>query len=94
MTKKTKAFIHIDDYGYTKSYAVVKIMNCINNGSVNSVSIMIDSEFEAIEKIKQQGSVLIKLHLNLTSLSEVRNISNHENYQALRFLDYFLLAKI
>jgi len=92
MTKKTKAFIHIDDYGYTKSMSV-KIMNCINNGSVNSVSIMIDTESEVIEKIKQKGSVLIKLHLNLTSLSEVRNISNHEKLSSLTFFRLFFAGK-
>lgn len=92
MTKKSTAFIHIDDYGYTKSMSE-KIMNCIDNGSVNSVSIMIDTEPELIEKIKQQGSVLKKLHLNLTSLNEVRNISNHDKLSSLTFLRLFFAGK-
>ena len=91
--KKSTAFIHIDDYGYTKSMSE-KIMNCIDNGSVNSVSIMIDTEPELIEKIKQQGSVLKKLHLNLTSLNEVRNISNHDKLSSLTFLRLFFAGKI
>ena len=92
MTKKSTAFIHIDDYGYTKSMSE-KIMNCIDNGSVNSVSIMIDTESEMIEKIKQQDSVLKKLHLNLTSLSEVGNLSNHQKLSNLTFIRLFFAGK-
>ena len=92
MTKKSTAFIHVDDYGYTKSMSE-KILYCIENGSVNSVSIMIDTESEVIETIKQQDSVLKKLHLNLTSLSEVRNVSNHEKLTRLTFFRLFFASK-
>ena len=54
---------------------------------------MIDTESELIETIKQQDSVLKKLHLNLTSLSEVRNVSNHEKLSRLTFLRLFFASK-
>ena len=51
MNSENKIYIHADDYGYTKSMSS-KILDCVNDGKVNSISIMIDGNSEALTKIK------------------------------------------
>ena len=46
MNSENKIYIHADDYGYTKSMSS-KILDCVNDGKVNSISIMIDGNSEA-----------------------------------------------
>ena len=50
MNSENKIYIHADDYGYTKSMSS-KILDCVNDGKVNSISIMIDGNSEALTKI-------------------------------------------
>ena len=77
MNSENKIYIHADDYGYTKSMSS-KILDCVNDGKVNSISIMIDGNSEALTKIKGIKNTEIRLHLNLTSINSVGNQMHKE----------------
>ena len=43
MINNLTKFFHADDYGYSESISN-NILDCVDNGPINSVSIMINSE--------------------------------------------------
>lgn len=92
MNSENKIYIHADDYGYTKSMSS-KILDCVNNGKVNSISIMIDGHSEALTKIKGIKNTEIRLHLNLTSINSVGNQLHKEKLLKLSFLKLFFANK-
>ena len=92
MNSENKIYIHADDYGYTKSMSS-KILDCVNDGKVNSISIMIDGNSEALTKIKGIKNTEIRLHLNLTSINSVGNQMHKEKLLKLSFLKLFFANK-
>lgn len=81
-----KNFIHADDFGMNDSISK-SILDCIQNGSVNSVSVMVGGSNKYFNDLLKSG-VKIKLHLNLTSNPKIYNSKNQE---LIRNLDFFKL---
>ena len=84
-TLNTKMFIHADDYG--RSEIISKnIIQCIDSGSINSVSIMLGSNKEVYKEIKKYN-IKKKIHINLTDFDLNLDINN----QFLRDLTFMKL---
>ena len=83
---------HADDYGYSDNISK-DILNCYNDGIINSVSIMIDTSDELIAKLKESDIKNISLHLNLTSLASTNNSSDEKFLKSLTFTKLFFLKK-
>ena len=83
-------FIHADDFGMSHSVSKT-ILDCIQNGSINSVSVMMVQDRKYFNELKQSG-VKIKLHLNLTSyptyyFKESEKLPKDLNFFKLLFLN-------
>ena len=74
--------IHADDYGYSQNISK-DILFCIDNGLVNSVSVMIHADEKSLENLIEKKLLNISLHLNLTSLNLDQR---YENYHQLNNL--------
>ena len=77
MINNLTKFFHADDYGYSESISN-NILDCVDNGPINSVSIMINSEDYFLNRIKNYKNLNLTLHLNLTSLTNPGNNKNKE----------------
>ena len=83
--------IHADDYGYSENISQ-NILDCYKNGIVNSLSIMIDTSDELINKLINSNIENINLHLNLTSLASVSNKEDEEFLKGLTFTKLFFMS--
>ena len=62
----SKIYLHADDFGRSKEISK-NIMNCLTNGNLNSVSIIINhTSSQYHSKLKRMKNINKKLHLNLT----------------------------
>ncbi len=89
---KDKIFIHADDYGYSKNISQ-DILSCIDDGIVNSVSVMIHANIEDFENIKKRELKNISLHINLTSLNLSEQYVNYKILNNLSFSKLFFANK-
>ena len=71
-----KIYFHADDYGRSEEVSK-NILNCLINGNLNSVSIMINHDQKCHNKLKKLKNVNKRLHLNLTEISNTKNNSQH-----------------
>ncbi len=85
-------FIHADDYGYSENISK-DILSCIDDGIVNSVSIMVYGNQKHYEKIKNCNLKNLSLHLNLTSLNIGQENKNNEILNNLSFTKLFFANK-
>jgi len=85
-------FIHADDFGYSENISQ-DILSCINDGIVNSVSVMVYANKEYYEKIKNCNLKNISLHLNLTSLNLNEERKNNKILNNLSFTKLFFANK-
>lgn len=71
-----KVFLHADDFGLTRNITD-DILECIDAGVINSVSIMANGEaFEyGIAELMKRKHVHVSLHLNLTRGKPLSNLS-------------------
>ena len=74
MELKNTIYIHADDYGRSTAISK-KVIDCVDSGIVNSVSIMLGSKLEVYEEIKKY-KVKKKLHLNLTDFNVGEPVNN------------------
>ena len=88
---KNNYFIHADDFGMNDAVSK-SILNCIDNGSVNSVSVMFGGSEKYFKEIKNLN-IKIKLHLNLTSNPKVFLEPNKQFLTNLSFFDLLFLKK-
>ena len=78
-----KIYFHADDYGRSKEVSK-NILNCLINGNLNSVSIMINHDQKCHNKLKKLKNVNKRLHLNLTEISKTK--INDQYLKNLSFL--------
>ena len=78
-----KIYFHADDYGRSKEVSK-NILNCLINGNLNSVSIMINHDQKYHNKLKKLKNVNKRLHLNLTEISKTK--INDQYLKNLSFL--------
>jgi len=92
MVNNLTKFFHADDYGYSESISN-NILDCVDSGPINSVSIMINSEDYILNRIKNYKNLNLTLHLNLTSLTNPGNNKNKETLKNLTFSKIFFANK-
>ena len=85
-------FIHADDYGYSKNISK-DILSCIDEGIINSISVMVHGNKIYYEKIKNYNLKNISLHLNLTSLNLDEDYKNNKILNNLSFTKLFFANK-
>tara|TARA_B100000035_G_scaffold39302_1_gene29634 strand:+ start:28335 stop:29138 length:804 start_codon:yes stop_codon:yes gene_type:complete len=88
---KNNYFLHADDFGMNDAVSK-SILNCIDNGSVNSVSVMFGGSDKYFNQIKN-SKIKIKLHLNLTSNPKVYLEQNKQLFTNLSFFNLMFLKK-
>ena len=88
---KNNYFLHADDFGMNDAVSK-SILNCIDNGSVNSVSVMFGGSDKYFKELKNLN-IKIKLHLNLTSNPKVFLEPNKQFLTNLSFFDLMFLKK-
>ena len=89
---KNLIYIHADDYGYSQNISQ-DIMFCIDNGLVNSVSVMIHADEDTLNNLQKKELKNISLHLNLTSLNLGSEYDNQSKLNNLSFLKLFFAGK-
>ena len=92
MFMNNNIFIHADDYGYSENISR-DILSCIDDGIVNSVSVMVYGNQEYYQKIKNRNLKNISLHLNLTSLNLNEEHKNSKILNNLSFTKLFFANK-
>lgn len=81
-------YFHADDYGRSKLISD-KILYCIENGNVNSISVMMGFDNNSLIKIKKiKKKINLKLHINLTEKYALKNFENF-SFIKLLFLPFF-----
>jgi len=88
---KNNYFLHADDFGMNDAVSK-SILDCIDSGSVNSVSVMFGGSDRYFREIKN-FNIKIKLHLNLTSNPKVFSEPNKQFLTNLSFFDLMFLKK-
>ena len=83
-----KIYFHADDYGRSKEVSK-NILNCIINGNINSVSIMVNHEQKYHNKLKKFKNINKRLHINLTEIPKKSIKDYHLN--KLTFLKLLFL---
>ena len=89
--KQTQNFLHADDFGMNDSISKT-ILDSIQQGSLNSVSVMMGNSNKYFNDLKKSG-VKIKLHLNITSNPKIYNSKNSELMKNLDFFNVLFLNK-
>jgi predicted glycoside hydrolase/deacetylase ChbG (UPF0249 family) len=84
-------FIHADDFGMNDSISK-SILDCIQTGSINSVSVMLGGSTKYYQDLIKTG-IKIKLHLNLTSNPKIYNSSNKNLMDELTFFKLLYMKK-
>lgn len=84
--------IHADDYGYSQNISK-DILFCIDNGLVNSVSVMIHADEKSLDNLIEKKLLNISLHLNLTSLNLDQRYENYHQLNNLNFVKLFFAGK-
>ena len=86
-----KILFHADDYG--RSSAVSEnILKCLEQGCLNSVSVMVNHHQDSLDKLKDFKNVNIRLHLNLTEIPNTIS-KNAEFLSTLSFFKLLFLNK-
>ena len=81
-----KILFHADDFGRSSEISK-NILKCLEYGSLNSVSVMVNHDQDSLNKLKELKDVNIRLHLNLTEIPKTNSINN----QFLSKLSFFKL---
>ena len=88
----SKIYLHADDFGKSKEISK-NIMNCLTNGNLNSVSIIINhTSSQYHSKLKRMKNINKKLHLNLTEMPE-KSIKQNSIFKKMSFIKLLLLKK-
>lgn len=85
----TNLFINADDFGRSKNISTT-ILECIDNGIVNSVSVIMGLNDEIYVKLKNRN-VKTKLHINLTDFP-LNHFKNDKFLNNLSFLKLLFLS--
>ncbi len=85
-----KILFHADDFGRSSEISK-NILKCLEYGSLNSVSVMVNHDQDSLYKLKKFKNINTRLHLNLTEIPKTNEINNeflsNLNFFKLLFLD-------
>ncbi len=81
-----KILFHADDFGRSSEISK-NILKCLEFGSLNSVSVMVNHDQDSLYKLKELKDINIRLHLNLTEIPKKDGL----NYKFLSNLNFFKL---
>lgn len=86
-----KILLHADDFGRSSEISK-NILKCLEYGSLNSVSVMVDHDQDSLYKLKELKGINIRLHLNLTEIPKTNKI-NSEFLSNINFFKLLFLNK-
>ena len=85
-----KILFHADDFGRSSEISK-NILKCLEYGSLNSVSVMVNHDQDSLYKLKKFKNINTRLHLNLTEIPKTNEINSeflsNLNFFKLLFLD-------